>query len=114
MAALRSAVRPLATAQYSIASTSRAASTSAPSQPAASTSTSTESKPATTRNGALPLSWPAYLALRHKRRVYSQVASVPTTIASLVASASYFGNLEADPTQTIFGVEPIFAYIGAT
>jgi import inner membrane translocase subunit TIM23 len=39
---------------------------------------------------------------------------VPTTIASLVASASYFGNLEADPTQTIFGVEPIFAYIGAT
>jgi import inner membrane translocase subunit TIM23 len=60
------------------------------------------------------LTWPEYLNLRHKRRLISTITSVPTTIAAFFGGAMYFGNLDMDPSQPIFGIEPMFVYGGAT
>ena len=61
-----------------------------------------------------PLTWPQYLGLRHRRRIVSTVASIPTTIAAFMGGAAYFGSLEIDPSQTLFGVDPMLVYGGAT
>ncbi|KAJ9107891.1 hypothetical protein QFC19_002634 [Naganishia cerealis] len=63
---------------------------------------------------ALPLTWPEYLTLRHRRRVLAQIFSIPGALGGLVGGGAYFGSLEADPTQPIFGIEPMFVYAGAT
>lgn len=55
----------------------------------------------------LPISWPDYLNLRRRRKLYATIATVPTTAAGLVLGGGYFANLEADPTQTLFGIEPV-------
>jgi import inner membrane translocase subunit TIM23 len=61
-----------------------------------------------------PLTWPEYLTLRHRRRVLAQLFSIPGALGGLIGGGAYFGSLEADPTQPIFGVEPMFVYAGAT
>ncbi len=121
MSLLRSSTRPGAmfvaacSSACSFASSSRCAAAAAAAAALPSRSQRTYSTPgAPSPPAALPLSWPTYLALRHTRRLYERATTIPATLASLVVSAGYFGNLEADPTQTIMGVEPIFAYIGAT
>lgn len=75
----------------------------------ASTTTSSSTVPSSSA-----LTWPQYLALRYRRRIVSQVASVPTTFAAFFGGAAYFGSLEMDPTQPIFGIDPMFVYGGAT
>lgn len=42
------------------------------------------------------------------------IFSIPGAVGGLVGGGAYFGSLEADPTQPIFGVEPMFVYAGAT
>ncbi|KAL7425195.1 TIM23 complex component [Cryptotrichosporon argae] len=64
--------------------------------------------------GKLPLTWPHYLSLRRQRRLWSTITTVPTTAAGLVLGGGYFAGLEADPTQTIMGIEPMYVYAGAT
>ncbi|KAM0752887.1 Presequence translocated-associated motor subunit PAM17 [Meredithblackwellia eburnea MCA 4105] len=71
------------------------------------TSTSTEST-------VQPLNWPAYLALRRSKRLYGLLASIPTTIAGFSIGAGYFATIEAEPTDLIMGIEPIYAYAIAT
>jgi import inner membrane translocase subunit TIM23 len=78
----------------------------------ASTTTSSSTVPSSSEQTTL--TWPQYLSLRHRRRIVSQVASVPTTFAAFFGGAAYFGSLEMDPTQPIFGIDPMFVYGGAT
>ncbi|KAI5453150.1 TIM23 complex component [Naganishia albida] len=77
-----------------------------------STSTGTSASQSTATS--LPLSWPDYLALRHRRRMLATIFSIPGAVGGLVGGGAYFGSLEADPTQPIFGIEPMFVYAGAT
>ncbi|POY76726.1 hypothetical protein BMF94_0318 [Rhodotorula taiwanensis] len=63
---------------------------------------------------AKQLDWPTYLSLRRSQRLYGLVASIPTTAIGFTAGAGYFATLEADPTDLIFGVEPVFVYGAAT
>jgi import inner membrane translocase subunit TIM23 len=76
--------------------------------------TTTTATSSSATSSALPLSWPEYLTLRHRRRVLAQIFSIPGAVGGLVGGGAYFGSLEADPTQPIFGVEPMFIYAGAT
>lgn len=56
----------------------------------------------------LPMTWSEYLAMRKKRRLWSAVASVPTSIGGLLGGAMYFASRETDPTQLIFGLDPLY------
>ncbi|SCV69558.1 BQ2448_2578 [Microbotryum intermedium] len=60
------------------------------------------------------LTWPKYLSLRRSQRLYGLLASVPTTFAGLTLGASYFATIEAEPTDLILGLEPVYAYGIAT
>lgn len=74
----------------------RYASTNA-SQPKASSST-----PA-----ILPMPWSDYLAMRKRRKQWSTIATIPSSIASLFLGASYFASVEMDPSQMIMGLDPM-------
>jgi import inner membrane translocase subunit TIM23 len=106
MSAFRSTLRP--SAFGAVARTQRLSAQGVRFQ----TTTTATSSSAT--SSALPLSWPEYLTLRHRRRVLAQIFSIPGAVGGLVGGGAYFGSLEADPTQPIFGVEPMFVYAGAT
>nr|ODN80262.1 presequence translocated-associated motor subunit PAM17, mitochondrial [Cryptococcus depauperatus CBS 7841] len=70
--------------------------------------TSSHTRPShSTPSGPLPLTWPTYLNLRRQRRLWSTFTTVPTTFLGLFLGGGYFASLEADPTQLIFGIEPI-------
>ncbi|GAA5973343.1 hypothetical protein JCM8115_006279 [Rhodotorula mucilaginosa] len=60
------------------------------------------------------LDWPTYLALRRSQRLYGLVASIPTTALGFSAGAGYFATIESDPTDLVFGVEPVYVYAAAT
>lgn len=77
---------------------------------------STTSTPpsASTTPATLPLTWPSYLALRRRRRLWSTLTSIPTTATGLFVGGGYFAGLEADPTELIMGLEPLVIYSGAT
>ncbi|ODO08446.1 presequence translocated-associated motor subunit PAM17, mitochondrial [Cryptococcus wingfieldii CBS 7118] len=80
-----------------------ASSSSSPLEPSTSHTQPSHSQP----TGSLPLSWPKYLTLRRQQRLWHSVTTVPTTLAGLFLGGGYFASLEADPTQLIFGIEPI-------
>lgn len=42
------------------------------------------------------------------------IATIPTTIGAGFAAGTYFLTQEIDPSQTLFGVDPLFVYMGAT
>ncbi|KAK9722687.1 TIM23 complex component [Basidiobolus ranarum] len=56
------------------------------------------------------LSWEEYFQLRRNRRTRERLSSIPTTIVGVGLSSAYFASLEVDPTQTIFGVDPLVIY----
>ncbi|TYJ51895.1 presequence translocated-associated motor subunit PAM17, mitochondrial [Cryptococcus floricola] len=87
-----------------------ASSSSSPLEPSTSHTQPSHDQP----TGSLPLSWPKYLTLRRQQRLWHSVTTVPTTLAGLFLGGGYFASLEADPTQLIFGIEPMFVYGGAT
>lgn len=58
----------------------------------------------------LPMTWTDYLAMRKKRRTWSTVTTIPSSIGGLALGLGYFANLDADPTQLIFGLEPMIVY----
>lgn len=60
------------------------------------------------------LDWPTYLSLRRSQRRYGLLASIPTTFAGFFLGATYFATIEAEPTDLILGIEPIYAYGAAT
>lgn len=55
------------------------------------------------------LNWPTYLALRRSQRRYGLLASIPTTFAGFTLGAGHFASIEAEPTDLIMGIEPIYA-----
>ncbi|GAA5933235.1 hypothetical protein JCM3775_002580 [Rhodotorula graminis] len=69
---------------------------------------------ATEAHQAAQLDWPTYLALRRSQRLWGLIASIPTTFIGLSAGAGYFATIEADPTSTILGFEPVVIYGAAT
>lgn len=82
------------------ASTSTASSSQA-------TGTRSSDQATSTPSGRLPMTWPDYLATRKQKRIFSTVATIPTTLAGMVGGGSYFAGLESDPGQLILGVEPM-------
>lgn len=77
---------------------------SAPNEPTSFRTQPSHSAP----TGPLPLTWPNYLSLRRQRRLWSTLTSVPTTFLGLFLGGGYFASLEADPSQLIFGIEPMY------
>jgi import inner membrane translocase subunit TIM23 len=55
----------------------------------------------------LPLTWPTYLGARRSRKLWSTIASVPSTFAGLSLGGGYFASIEADPSHLIMGMEPM-------
>jgi import inner membrane translocase subunit TIM23 len=77
---------------------------------ASSSSSRTLATPSTDRpssNEALPLTWPTYLSARRSRKLWSTIASVPSTFAGLSLGGGYFASIEADPSALIMGMEPM-------
>jgi import inner membrane translocase subunit TIM23 len=100
----RSALRPFTALQQArtqvLASSSRALATA--------TNPSTSSDTLTNKStGPLPLTWPDYLRARRSRKLWSTLTSIPSTFAGLTLGGGYFASIEADPTQTIMGIEPM-------
>ncbi|KAK4058624.1 TIM23 complex component [Microbotryomycetes sp. JL221] len=65
-------------------------------------------------HGTPKLDWPTYFDLRKSQRRVGLVTSIPTTFLGFSLGANYFATKEADPTDTIMGIEPIWAYAIAT
>ncbi|KAM0792593.1 hypothetical protein ACM66B_005254 [Microbotryomycetes sp. NB124-2] len=65
-------------------------------------------------SGASKLDWPTFFNLRRSQRRVGLVTSIPTTFLGFSLGANYFATKEADPTDTIMGIEPIWAYAIAT
>ncbi|KAK4696582.1 hypothetical protein P7C70_g8355, partial [Phenoliferia sp. Uapishka_3] len=93
---------------------SRAALPRLPSPHVRSFGTSTPRLSPTPKSAASDLDWSTYLKLRRSKRLYGLLASIPTTFAGFSVGAGYFATLEAEPTELIMGVEPIYAYAAAT
>ena len=100
----RSALRPFASLHQArsqvLASSSRSLATAT--NPSSSSDRITPDSPVT-----LPLTWPDYLSARRSRKLWSTLTSVPSTFAGLSLGGGYFASIEADPTQTIMGIEPM-------
>lgn len=72
-----------------------------------STSTATDEVPPNyTSPRDLPMTWSDYLAMRKRRRQWSSITSIPTSLGGLVGGAMYFASKDVDPTQLIFGFDP--------
>lgn len=98
---IRTAMKPRLSAMAIRQASSSAASSSQATSPRSS-------DPATsTSTGRLPMTWPDYLATRKQKRIFSTVATIPTTLAGMVGGGSYFAGLESEPGQLILGVEPM-------
>ncbi|EJT51330.1 integral to membrane protein [Trichosporon asahii var. asahii CBS 8904] len=81
----------------------------------ASTSTATDEVPPNyTSPRDLPMTWSDYLAMRKRRRQWSSITSIPTSLGGLIGGAMYFASKDVDPTQLIFGFDPYMVYGGAT
>ncbi|CDO96173.1 unnamed protein product [Kluyveromyces dobzhanskii CBS 2104] len=55
------------------------------------------------------MTWPQFFQLRKKERVFNTASSVLTAIVFVNGSWLYFSTLEIDPTQSIFGFDPLMA-----
>ncbi|GAA6051513.1 hypothetical protein JCM3770_000391 [Rhodotorula araucariae] len=110
--ALAPALRPRPAPQPAL----RLAPTSTPRRLASTAVPKNKSAPLTAAevSAASQLDWPTYLALRRSQRLWGLVASIPTTLIGFSAGAGYFATIEADPTNTILGFEPVVIYGAAT
>ncbi|GAA5992463.1 hypothetical protein JCM10908_000828 [Rhodotorula pacifica] len=93
---------------------SRRFASSSSSSSSASASASSATTAAAEAAAHKQLDWPTYLALRRSQRLYGLVASIPTTAIGFSAGAGYFATIESDPTDLVFGVEPVYVYAAAT
>ncbi|CAO1620699.1 unnamed protein product [Sympodiomycopsis kandeliae] len=60
------------------------------------------------------LPWETYLKMRKSRRLAGLMTAVPTTVLAGATAGSYFLTQEIDPSQAIFGIDPIYWYGLAT
>ncbi|KAL7274688.1 TIM23 complex component [Rhizina undulata] len=60
------------------------------------------------------LDWDTFLRLRRLRRRYNLVSSVFTSFFTTTAGLGYLANKEIDPTQTIYGMDPLVMFGLAT
>ncbi|KAI5474778.1 mitochondrial import protein Pam17 [Pseudohyphozyma bogoriensis] len=67
-----------------------------------------------TNSPTAEISWSQYLSLRKSQRRYAVLFSIPTTAIGGILGANYFANIEAEPTDLIMGIEPVYAYGIAT
>lgn len=54
------------------------------------------------------MSWATYLPLRQGERKAATYTAIPSTFLGASIGVSYFASVEADPTQTVMGLEPIY------
>lgn len=59
------------------------------------------------------MTWPEFFQLRKKERIYNTVSSGISALAFVNGSWIYLSTLEIDPTQSIFGFDPIIVISGA-
>ncbi|KAH8928652.1 presequence translocated-associated motor subunit PAM17 [Atractiella rhizophila] len=60
------------------------------------------------------LTWPEYFALRRSRHRHGIIWSIPTSLLGGAAGLSTFGSVESNPTEQVFGIDPLFVYGGGT
>ncbi|EJU00706.1 mitochondrial import protein Pam17 [Dacryopinax primogenitus] len=60
------------------------------------------------------LTWAEFLSIRRAKRRWELTSTIPMTFVGLGAGVAYFGSLEADAAQPIFGIEPMWVYAAAT
>lgn len=74
----------------------------------ASTSASASNAESST-SGKLPMTWTEYLAMRKRRRQWSTLTTIPTSIGGLFAGGAYCAqhSMTADPSSTILGMDPM-------
>lgn len=72
-------------------------------------SSSATAESSTSSNGKLPMTWSEYLAMRKRRRQWSTLTTIPTSIGGLFAGGAYCAqhSMTADPAATIFGLDPM-------
>ncbi|OZJ04204.1 hypothetical protein BZG36_02976 [Bifiguratus adelaidae] len=54
--------------------------------------------------------WDDYFKLRSKRRTYDRLFQIPSGVAGLLGGGAYVSQLEVDPTQLVFGQDPLLMY----
>ncbi|KAA8903658.1 mitochondrial import protein Pam17 [Sphaerosporella brunnea] len=79
------------------------------------TPTPTSTASATSPNTSpTTLDWDSFLRMRRLRRRYNLAGSIFSSIASTAGSIGYLFNIEIDPTQLIFGMDPLIVFGLAT
>ncbi|BEI88751.1 uncharacterized protein CcaverHIS019_0201130 [Cutaneotrichosporon cavernicola] len=80
---------------------------------ASSSSSSAAQEPES--NGKLPMTWSEYLAMRKRRKQWSTLTTIPTTIGGLMTGASYAAqhSMTAEGA-TILGFDPMIVYGAGT
>jgi import inner membrane translocase subunit TIM23 len=69
---------------------------------------SSASEPETSANGKLPMTWSEYLAMRKRRRQWSTLTTIPTSIGGLMAGGSYCAQHSmTHEGATILGLDPM-------
>ncbi|KAJ1930333.1 TIM23 complex component [Tieghemiomyces parasiticus] len=58
----------------------------------------------------LDVSWAEFFRLRQQRRLTERLTMVPTTLATLSLGGTYLLEKEIDPTNLIFGFDPMMIY----
>lgn len=72
-------------------------------------STSSTSSTSSSSSNQNQLPWSTYLSHRKIQRRYNLLFSIPTTATGFILGAGYFANIEAEPTDLIMGIEPVYA-----
>jgi len=102
---------PRVSRTYSTQSSPRPSSPSSPSSKPSYLTSSQTARPKSLN----PMSWSTYLSLRRSQRTYGLLASIPTTLVGGAIGFVAFATVEVDdPTQMIFGMDPLWVYGIAT
>ncbi|KAF8734714.1 hypothetical protein AX14_003052 [Amanita brunnescens Koide BX004] len=56
------------------------------------------------------VTWTEYLAIRHNKRMWQTVSTIPCVILGFGGGIAYFGTRETDALKPIFGIDPFFFY----
>lgn len=69
---------------------------------------SSANAPDSSANGKLPMTWSEYLAMRKRRRQWSTLTTIPTSLGGLMAGGSYCAqhSMTAEGA-TILGLDPM-------
>lgn len=61
---------------------------------------------------AQKMNWEEFLSLRSEQRRFGTAGSVIAALLTMSGTFAYVSNIEIDPTETMFGLDPFTVYIG--